>query len=494
MRARVWRRDALAVIGGALTPFAFAPFNLWPLAPLALALLFLAWEDAPARCAFRRGFLFGAAMFGIGVSWVYVSLHDYGFMPAPLAVTLVALFVGFLALFPAIVGALQARFAPSPLRLIVLLPALWVLAEWVRSWLLTGFPWLTLGYSQIDAPLAGLAPYLGVFGVSAGVAFSAGLLAAAVLAPRRAAHYGAVIAALWLLAWGVGQVDWVRPVDGPLRVALVQGNIPLDIKWQPEARQAIIDLYTRLSDEQRNVDLVVWPETAVPGYLDALGPQFLRSLDVGRTPRDVIFGVIERRDHAEHERVYNSVAAVGPGASGVYRKQHLVPFGEYLPLRRWLGWLLDYLHIPMSDFSSWSGPQRPIEAAGQRIGVSICYEDAFANEVTRALPKATLLVNVSEDAWFGDSFAPYQHLQIAQMRARESARPLLSATNTGITAAIAPDGHIVAVAPLFQRHVLVAKVQPMTGTTPYVRMGDTTIVLLMFAAVGLVALGSRRTR
>lgn len=487
-RRRTGWRDALAVVAGALIPFSFAPFDLWFLAPAALALLFLTWDGAPARCAARRGFLFGLAMFGIGVSWVYVSMHDYGFMPVPLAVTMVVLFVGFLALFPAVVGALQARMPPSTWRLALFLPALWVLGEWVRSWLLTGFPWLTLGYSQIDTPLAGIAPYLGVFGVSGAVALTAGLLAAAVRA-RRVLPAGAAIACLWLLAWGVGRIEWVQPIDGPLRVALVQGDIPLAIKWRPEARQAIVDLYTRLSQQQKDVALVVWPETAVPGYLDALGPQFLHTMNAGdnETARDVIFGVIERRDEAGRERIYNSVTTIGPGASGIYRKNHLVPFGEYLPLSDWLGWLLDYLRIPMSDFSAWSGKQPPIRAAGQPIGVSICYEDAFGNEVTRALPQATLLVNVSEDAWFGDSFAPYQHLQMARMRARESGRALLRATNTGITAAVDPYGRVIAAAPPFQRQVLLTQVQPMSGATPYVRFGDLPIVLLALAGVGIIA-------
>jgi apolipoprotein N-acyltransferase len=472
---------------GLLVPLAFAPFDLFPFAVLAPAALFGLWRGLPPAQAAWRGFFFGLGMFGLGVSWVYVSLHDFGNMPAPLAVVAVALFVAIMALFPALLGFAQAHIAREGLRLLLFLPAAWALLEWVRGWFLTGFPWLSLGYSQIDTALAGYAPQLGVYAVSWATALSAGLLVCAWQDRHHAlSRYAPALLVLWLAGFALGRIEWVRPVDGPVRVALVQANVPLTVKWQPEWRQEIVSLYARLSAAHREADLIIWPETAVPAYLHELEDGFLPSLqNLARAENQAfLFGVVEERAVNGEMRTYNSVVSVGEEI-GVYRKRHLVPFGEYLPLSSLLEWLLDYLHIPMSSFSSWGDRQPPLAAAGQKIGVSICYEDVFGEEVIRALPQATVLVNVSEDAWFGESFAPYQHLQKARMRALEGGRPLVRATNTGVTAVIDHHGRLIAQAPPFQRQVLTAEIQPMRGVTPYVRAGDLPVVLLLFTAMGL---------
>lgn len=475
---------------GALLPLAFAPFHFYPLAVLLPAALFALWLQDDARAA-RRGYLFGLGLFGVGVSWVYVSLHDFGHMPAVLAGLMVALFVGVLAAFPAAVGALQARIPSVPLRLLLFVPAAWTLLEWTRGWLLTGFPWLSLGYSQTDSPLAGYAPLGGVFAVTWVTVLSAALLVLAWQARRQRVLALSLFVVLWLGGAGAGRIDWTRPVDGPLPVALVQGNVPLEVKWQPAFRDAILDRYQELSRTAPKARLVVWPETAAPGYLHQL-EAFTAELRREARAQDkaVLFGVVEEI-RASTPRIYNSVIGVGD-AAGVYRKQHLVPFGEFLPFESLLSWLLDYLHIPMSSFSRWQEPQAPIAAAGQKIGVSICYEDAFGEEVIRALPEATLLVNVSEDAWFGRSFAPHQHLQKARMRAIESERPLLRSTNTGLSAVIDEKGKVIAASPPYTMHVLQANVQPRRGATPYVLAGNLPIVGMNLVLAGLAVWRSRR--
>lgn len=473
-----FRGDALALSAGVLTPLAFAPFNLFPLALLAPAVLFVTWHEASAARAAWRGFLYGFGLFGIGVSWVYVSLHTHGNMPAPLAGFAVVLFVAVLASFPAAAGLLQARFsalAPG-WRLALIAPALWVLFEWARGWFLTGFPWLNLGYSQTDTALAGLAPWLGIYGVSLAVAVTAGLLAATWADRRRGWRlYLPLAALLWAGAWLAGQPSWVQPAGSSIRVALVQANVPLSIKWRPEYRAAIVNRYVELSQGVSRADLFVWPEAAAPGYFDQIAPGLVPRLEGIARERgaDFLVGTVERDTRAA--TYYNSVVALGR-TGGVYRKRHLVPFGEFLPLPGLLGWLLEYLHIPMSNFSAGGRNQPLIHAAGHTIGVSVCYEDAFGEEVIDALPQATLLVNVSEDSWFGNSLAPHQRIQMARLRALEAGRPMVRAANTGPSVAIDHAGRVYARSPQFQSHVLTVAVQPMTGVTPYARYGNLPVI------------------
>jgi len=484
------------MVAGLTLPLAFAPFHWFPLAVVAPAILFASWRHAtPGRAAWR-GFLFGFGLFGVGVSWVYVSLHDFGNMPPPLAAFAVVLFVAWLAAYPAVLGYVQARFFGSRNGIlgVLVVPGSWVSLEWVRSWLLSGFPWLHLGYTQIDTPLAGYAPWLGVYGVSFAVALSAGLLVQAWHDRRRIGTlYLPLLVAVWLGGWLAEKVEWVHPAGETLHVALVQGNVPLRIKWVPEYRQSIIERYLQLSETAPPSQLIVWPEGAVPGYLDEVGRELLPRLARLRKERsaDFLFGVVEKDE--TKGTYYNSVVSVA-NVNGFYRKQHLVPFGEFLPLKPVLNWLINYLHIPMSDFSAGAPEQPPLTVAGQRIGVSICYEDAFGEEVIRALPAATLLVNVSEDAWFGDSLAPHQRLQMARMRAIESGRPMLRAANTGPSVVIDHRGTVTARSPQFKTFVLPARVRPMQGVTPYVRLGNWPIVSALFVIILGSWLWLRRAR
>jgi apolipoprotein N-acyltransferase len=468
-------------------------------------LLLLLQRCASVRAAAFTGFCFGLGLFLAGVSWVYVSLHDYGGMAMPVAALFTLLFCLYLACFPATVAMLLWRFkGPAAASLLLLFPALWALSEWVRGWLLSGFPWLALGYSQAPhSPLAGYAPVVGVFGLSLAAAMFSGALGWMAhgfihrsTLPARAPLLGggAVAALLLILGFAFSGMNWTQPVDAePTTVALLQGNIPQEMKWRPERAAATLDTYMQMV-RSTQAALILLPETALPmlnvdvpsGYLDAL------SAHARKRDGDVLVGVPELD---VSNRYYNSVMSYGSSPTQVYRKHHLVPFGDYFPLRPVLGWITDLLHIPMSNFSHGDRVQKPILAAGQRIAVNICYEDAFGEEIIRQLPEATMLANFTNDAWWGDSIASKQHLQIAQMRALETGRVMLRATNTGVTAIIDPKGRIAATAPEFTTTAVTGEVRGYHGSTPYVRWGNYGFIalsaLLILAAAAMRKLLSR---
>ena len=469
----------LAVALGAASVLAFAPFGVFPLVWLTLAGLFALLRTArTARAAAVLGFAFGAGWFGIGTSWVYVSLSVFGGLPPLLAAVATALFCAVLALFPMLAARLFARWRPaSAVGQALLFAALWALTEWARSWVFTGFPWLSLGYSQTPpSPFAGYAPLLGVYGVSLLVALCAALAVSLfVSAERRAAAAGAVLV---LLAAGAGlrEVSWTTPQGEPLRVALLQGNIEQDLKWRPERFTDSIRTYTTLMAEHP-APLTVLPETAVPAFLDQVPPEILlRFKEHAEAQRgDVLFGIAV----GDGQRYANAAVTLGMAPTQIYAKSHLVPFGEFVPLG--FQWFLDLMRIPMGNFMPGPDRQSPLDIAGQKVAVNICYEDVFGSEIIRALPEATLLVNLSNTAWFGDSLAQPQHLQIAQMRALETGRPMLRATNTGMTGVVRPDGTVQAVLPPFTRDALVAEVQGHGGSTPYVRWGNWGMLLAALA-------------
>ena len=476
----------VALLAGLALPFAFAPFGLFPLAIVSPAILFWLWRQMSARQAFFSGYLFGVGYFGLGASWVAVSMYRFGGMGVALSLLSTVLFVLVLAAFPALVGWLYRRYFPgfsSSLRLLLVLPALWGLLEWTRGWILTGFPWLALGYSQTDSPLAGVAPLLGVYGIGWLLTLSAGLLVLAWQLPGRRWLPLVSLLGIWLLGSGLSQVEWSAPAGAPLRASLIQGNVPQNLKWLPEQRQPTIDLYTRLSRQHwADSDIVIWPETALPAYYHQ-AERFLQGLaaEAARHGSNLMLGLPVRPASAP-DTYYNSVVAVTDPPQ-IYSKHHLVPFGEYIPLKWLLGNLLDILQVPMADFSRGAAVQPPLEVAGQKIAVSICYEDAFGEEVIRALPAATMLVNVSNDAWFGDSLAPHQHLQMARMRSLETARPMFRATNNGISALIDHRGRVTARSPQFEVFVLSGSLQPRSGATPYVLGGNYPLLALLLSSL-----------
>jgi len=484
------RGDVLALLAGALLPLAFSPFDLFPLAVLAPAILFRAWLHVTPRRAFRRGWLFGAGMFGVGISWIYVAIHDFGHSNIFTAVLLTGGFVAFLALFPATLGYLVTRFFPAQtprgqtLKLLLAFPAGWTLFEWIRSWILTGFPWLNLGNSQIDALLAGLAPVLGVYGVSLATAFSAALLVYLVRAPSGARWWRALIllVMLWGLAGLLGHIEWTKPHGKPLRVSLIQGNIPQDTKWRPEQQQGTLDLYADLTRRHWGSDIILWPEAALSLFYHEVADNYLAQLqgEARKHGTDLLIGlpVLDQTTG----RYYNSMMSLG-SSQGFYHKQHLVPFGDYVPLQNWLRGLIGFFDLPMSGFSPGPAGQRLLEVAGQKVGVSICYEDVFGEEIIRNLPEASLLVNATNNAWYGDSLAPPQHLQISRMRALETGRPVLRVTTNGISAIINPKGKIVARSPQFETYVLTGESQPMQGLTPYARFGNYPVLAMLLLSL-----------
>jgi len=486
---------------GAVAVGAFAPFAWYWLAWLAAGgFYWLLQRPASPRAAAALGFAFGLGHFLAGTSWVYVSMSVFGGLPPAFAGLATFLFCAVLALFPALTAALFARLRRGRFAAdAATFAALWTLAEWLRGWLFTGFPWLALGYSQTPpSPLAGFAPLVGVYGVSLatvllGAAF-AELLRRWFAAPcagsaRIACGAAPLLSALavLMLGGGLGELRWSEPQGAPLRIALLQGNVPQDLKWRPEKLDESLAIYAALM-RAHPATLTVLPETAIPTFLDSLPRPYLETLlDHATAQRgDILFGIAV----GDGERYANAAVSIGDSPTQIYAKSHLVPFGEFVPAG--FQWFLDLMRIPMGNFMPGPERQPPLDIAGQKVAVNICYEDVFGNEIIRALPAATLLVNLSNTAWFGDSLAQPQHLQIAQMRALESGRPMLRATNTGMTALVLADGTVQAVLTPFTRDALVAEVQGRTGTTPYVRWGNAAIVALALAALAAAAFARKR--
>lgn len=481
-----------ALLAGATAVLGFSPFDNFPAALGALAVLVHLWIDASSpRAACKVGFFFGLGLYGAGASWVYVSLHRFGGMPLPLAATATLGWCAFLALFPALAGWLQARIArdsaaPVVLRAVLLIPAAWTLVEWSLSWFLTGFPWLALGYTAIDDVLSGFAPVGGVYAVTLAMAVAAGLAWCLALGHARRLCAGA-LSLLLACGYGLRATTWTTPAGEPLRIALLQGNVPQEMKFDPERYERTLDIYARLAEE-RDARLIVLPETAVPRFLDQVEPAFLERLKAAavRNKGDLLLGVPLRTGPGIY---LNSAVSLGVSPPARYDKVHLVPFGEFVPPG--FGLIVSTLAIPLANFSRGGTGQRPMQIAGQRVAVNICYEDAYGAEIIRQLPEATLLVNISNVAWFGDSIAPAQHLQIARMRALETGRAYVTAANTGITAAIGPDAAVLLRMQQFVRGRMDFEVRGYSGATPYVRFGDWPAVLLALLALVFVALRGR---
>ena len=486
------RANGLAALAGALLPLCFAPFGAWWLAPLVLAALFLLWESQSPRAAATGGFIFGCTAFGLGTYWTYISVHGFGGAPAALAVLLTAALALACAAHVAGAGWLAGRCrVPAALRWLLCWPAAWVATEWLRGWVFTGFPWLSLGYGQIDGPLKSWAPVLGIYGVSFVTAVMAGLLVMLVRGTSRlrlAAAGAAVLLALATAA--LGTRTWTVPDGPPLSVALVQGSIPQDQKWLPSQREPTMALYRDLTLGLENVDLVIWPEVAVPSQISRERPYLDRlQADAAERGMHVLLGIIDF--DPERERVYNALLGLG-ASTGIYYKRHLVPFGEFFPVPDFVRSWLRMMNLPYRDVAPGRQDQPPLMAGNVALAPSICYEDAFGAEQRDFLPAAGLLVNVSNDAWFGDSIAADQHLEIARMRSLETGRPMLRATNTGITALIGADGGLLAELPPFQTGVLSGEMQPHGGMTPFIRAGNLPVVLLSLMGLWLGIAAPRR--
>jgi apolipoprotein N-acyltransferase len=483
----------IAFSAGAATVFAFAPFHLYHLAVLGPAVLLLLLLDSAPNQAFRLGWAYGLGLLGVGVFWMHISIDQFGGVGTVLAIVLTLTFIALIALFYGVMAWLGKKIAGTadwPVQLAVL-TLLWVLLEWLRGWILTGFPWLSLGYSQLGTPLQGYAPLLGVYGVPLVVVVSAACFVAVIKMFKTAVPALLILFLVWSCGWLLAQKEWSSASGDAIKVSIIQANFVQGLKWRPETRQPTIDLYRDLTRLEWDSDLIVWPETAIPDYYSRLEKELFSGLEKEAQEHhsDLLFGIAVWGDMGE--RYYNSVSSIG-SVRNSYFKRHLVPFGEFMPMRLLLKPLIDYLRIPMSNFAAGEAEQPLMQVLGRKVGVSICYEDAFGAEIIQAMPEAEFLVNVSNDAWFGDSIALPQHLQIARMRSLETGRYQVRGTNTGISAIIGPKGELISASPINKEYVLRGEVIPMSGTTIYAWVGNWGVIALVLLFVGLFGVKVRK--
>lgn len=486
-------RRLVALVAGASLACAFAPLGWWPLAILCPAILIYLWQGPTPREAAWLGFWFNFGTFAAGTYWLYISIHIFGGAPVWLALLVMLALVAIMALYHAALGYAVARWLPRSgmLRWMVGMPAAWLLMEWWRGWFLSGFSWLSLGYSQTDTWLASIAPVLGVYGISALLLMSAGALVTLMLGERRARVTAAIVLiAPWPIAAALKPIEWTHASGKSVTVAIVQGAIPQDLKWQDNNRETTLKLYRDLTRQALGTPLIVWPEAAAPDYASNLN-EYLTSLysETHAHGSAVVLGILRATANGNRIDAYNSVLALSDEPHW-YDKNHLVPYAEVIPLPRFMRDWLRLKNLPADDFSRGGKDQPPLPAAGLKLATTICYEDAYGSSQLKVLRTADTLVNVTNDAWFGRSTARHQHFQIARMRAIEAGRFMIRAANDGISGVIGPHGEVVARAPEFSAQVLRATVTPRTGLPPYVFVGNWAIVLAA-ALAAIVAVWRR---
>ncbi len=493
-RPRISRALAFAI--GVLTTLVFAPAEWSLLAPiLILPLLFVALTDSPKDAA-AHFFWFGFGLFLCGTYWIYISVHVFGNAALWIAVLLMVGLSFIMATFLWLAGWLTSRLSHGePWRIFFVGPAAWVMIEWLRGWVLTGFPWLAHGYGQIDTSLAGWAPVLGIYGVSLMLLFSAAAILVIIIGTARDRVIAAPLILLpWIIGAVLGRVDWTENYGEPIRTTIVQGGVPQDLKWEPAQFQQTLDFYRGSTLSVPESELVVWPEVAIPARHDQVGSYLdIITADVKRNRQTVLLGILEYSEARSIEPlVYNSVFLLGNAERQVYRKRHLVPFGEYFPVPEGVREWMRMQNLPYSDLSAGDDIQPLLTAAnGAKLAVAVCYEDAYGAEQLYAFPDADLIVNVSNDAWFGDSVAPHQHLQIARMRALEVGRYAVRATNTGISAFIGPSGDLLKVGKQFEPAILTMDVRARRGETIYASCGNWPVLLISSFLLGFFWIRSR---
>ena len=491
-----------SLVAGGISVLAFAPFNIWFISFFSLAWLFYVWRQQDTKWSFYHGLAFGTGLFLLGSSWVYNSLSVYGGMPLWMGSIAVLGFSLLMGLFTALCGLVVAWLRPQgDQSRLLFMPFVWIVFEWCKSWVLTGFPWLDLGYSQIDTQLFHLAPIGGVYLVSFAVSTIAALLVfgASTLRVRNYRLVGVSLVALFAVIVGsslFGQIEWGQPSGKALNVGIVQPNTPIENKWGLEYREQVLarlSLGNQQITDQLHPDLIVWPETALPALVSQTSDEFWQRVRPAGTA--LLTGIVDRDTTMGQIDDYNAAIVVCDTGHNVYRKRHLVPFGEYLPMRFLFQWVLDYLELPMSDFASWKDVQSLECGPDLKLGLSICYEDAFADEHREHTQGATLLVNISEDAWFGDSLAPHQRLQMAQMRAKELALPLVRSANSGPSVFIDERGKVTSQTAQFESATLTSSVQPRTGGTPFRWLGSWIVylALLLMLVQGLLRIRAKST-
>jgi apolipoprotein N-acyltransferase len=486
----------LLFAAGAVATILFAPIGWGIVAPLVLLpLLFLALTLSP-RDAAAHFFWFGFGLFLTGTYWIYISVYVFGNADVWIALLLMVGLSWIMATFLWLAGWVTSHLSRGePWRLVLVGSAAWVLVEWLRGWILSGFPWLAMGYAQIDTPLAGWAPLLGVYGVSFMLLASTAAALAVFLTTQRQRVFALVACVLpWITGAILLTVDWTESYGDAMRVTIVQGGVLQDKKWLAEQRQPTLEFYRRSTMSVPDSELVVWPEVAVPAlddqvasYLDAV------ERDARANGQSVLLGILMRDfTRSEAGRVYNGVLMLGTDSRQSYRKRHLVPFGEYFPVPAAVREWMRLRNLPHADLAAGEALQPLLIAANDaQLAVAICYEDAYGAEQLYAFPGADILINVSNDAWFGDSIAPHQHLQIARMRSLEVGRYAVRATNTGVSAFIGPKGGLLATGGQFAPEVMTRDIHRRRGSTPYIVNGNWPIITLGFLIVGFFWVRSR---
>ncbi len=492
----------ISLLSGSLIPLGFSPFNFWPVLMLALAVAFLVNRNNSPKKALINGFLFGMGMFGTGTSWIYVSIHQFGSAPIPLAALLTVLFVACMSIlfiapcFWLYSWITHRRTITAPWRQALTFSALWVIFEWIRSWLLTGFPWLFAGYSLLDTHFSGWAPLVGTYGLSFLSVTSSCIIAALIISKgsRRLAPalVSLVLATLWIASLPLSKTQWTTPT-GTMSFSAIQGNIPQSLKWDPDHIQNTLSTYLELTNNEWNQDLIIWPENAIPLlYSQAQG--FIQQLEgeAKRQETSLITGLPIDKQTSAYPQYYNGVISIGQG-HGQYFKQKLVPFGEYVPLESLLRGLIAFFNLPMSSFSAGSSDQTPLMAGNIAITPYICYEVVYPDFAAKMARNSGLLITISNDTWFGKSIGPEQHFQMARMRALETGRYLIRDTNDGITALIDDSGKIIETIPRFEKGVLRGTATVMKGNTPFMVTGSWPVMALCLLLLGLccINIGNR---
>lgn len=482
-----WIQLTIALLAGCLVPLSFAPFNIWPLGIVAMSIFALLINEQSSKKVLWRAWLFGIGMYGVGVSWVYVSISGFGGAPVPLAVFLVLVFVFFMAAVFSLPFYIFGRwFSCHPLSLIIAFPAAWLLGEWLRTWLLTGFPWLLIGYSDLTNWISGWAPVIGVMGLSLISALTAGLIAQIIYRPqksRRLIVSTCVVVVIWGAGFALQKIEWTQLSPTPTSIAIVQPNINQEDKWQTDFRNTTTDLLRTKTEPLWGHKIIIWPEAAITQlYSDAL--PFLNEINrkASDSESGLITGIIF--DDQEKDVYYNSVVTFGK-AIGIHHKRRLVPFGEYVPIEA-LRSLIEFFNLPTSIISLGPEDQHGLKVDDLMISPSVCYEVAFPDLIAKNAVDSQLLISISNLGWFGDSLGRHQFMQMAQMRALETQHYYAYSTNNGPSAIFNRKGVITAQTNAFEQTTLSSEIYAADGSTPFMRFGSLPIVLL--SIVGLILL------